>query len=83
MAHHKSAIKRIKVNERNRMRNQHYKSMMKSAISKVRSAENKEEAEKQFKQTTSVLDKLATKGIIHRNKAANQKAKLAKYVNKL
>jgi small subunit ribosomal protein S20 len=83
MAHHKSAIKRISINERNRLRNQHYKSMMKTHISKVRSAGNKEEAEASLKKTSSILDKLVAKGIIHKNKAANQKARLAKYVNSL
>ncbi len=44
---------------------------------------DKESAEKLLPQTTSLLDKMATKGIIHKNKAANQKSQLALYVNKL
>ena len=52
-------------------------------IKKVLALTEKEAAEKQLRETVSVLDKLAAKGIIHRNKAANQKARLTKYVNNL
>ncbi len=83
MAHHKSAIKRIRTAKRNRMRNRHYTSMLKTQIKKVRAAATKEEGEKLYRQASSLLDKLASKGIIHRNKAANQKSKLSKVVSKL
>jgi small subunit ribosomal protein S20 len=83
MAHHKSAIKRIRTNERDRQRNRHYKTLLKTSLKKVRSAENKEEAEALYRQTESILDKLVNKGIIHKNKAANQKSKLAVFVNQL
>ena len=83
MAHHKSAIKRIQINERNRQRNRHYMSMLKTQIKKVRAVENKETGEQLLRDTTSLLDKLASKGIIHRNKAANQKSKLAHFIAKL
>lgn len=65
------------------MRNRHYKSMMRTEIKKVLNTQEKEAAEAQFRKTMSVLDKLASKGIIHENNAANHKAKLAKYVNSL
>jgi len=83
MAHHKSAIKRIRTSAKQRQRNRHYKSMMRTFIKNVLKQENKEEAEQSFRKTVSLLDKLAAKGIIHRNKAANQKARLAKFVNSL
>ena len=83
MAHHKSAIKRIRTNERDRQRNRHYKTLLKTSLKKVRSAENKEEAEALYRQTESILDKLVNKKIIHKNKAANQKSKLAGFVNQL
>ena len=83
MAHHKSAIKRIRTSRKQRLRNKHYKSMMRTFIKKVLNQQNKEEAEPLFRQTVSLLDKLAAKGIIHRNKAANQKARLARFVNNL
>ncbi len=83
MAHHKSAIKRIKTNARHNERNKMYKSMIKSSIKKVRSATTPEEGEALYRQTSSLLDKLAQKGIIHKNKAANQKSKLAAVVKRL
>ncbi len=83
MAHHKSAIKRIKTNERNHARNKMYKTRIKNQIKKVRAAENKEEGQRLFRQTESLLDKLVVKGIIHRNTAANKKSKLAKHVQNL
>ena len=83
MANHKSAIKRIRISRKQNERNRHYRSLMRSTIKKVLAAQEKEAAQNQFNQAMSLLDKLASKGIIHRNKAANQKARLAKYVNSL
>ncbi len=81
MAHHKSAIKRIRTNEKAHLRNKHYRSIMKSAIKKVRLAESKEVAQANLNQAISVLDRLAVKGIIHKNNAANKKSKLTRLVN--
>ncbi len=83
MAHHKSAIKRIRVAERNRQRNRYYRSTMRTMIKKVRNAETKEEALELYQKTVSLLDKLVVKGIIHRNQAANKKSRLYKYVSSL
>lgn len=83
MANYASAIRRIRKSEKARQRNKHYKSMMKTAIKNVLAATDKDEAQKMFVQTASILDKLAVKGIIHRNKAANQKSRLAIFVNNL
>ncbi|MFQ5864160.1 MAG: 30S ribosomal protein S20 [bacterium] len=81
MSRNKSAMKRIRQSEKERMRNRHYKSTMKTAIKSVLSSNDKESAEKQLKHTVSLLDKMVAKGIIHRNKAANQKSRLTKFVN--
>ncbi len=81
MAHHKSAIKRIRTSEKARLRNKHYRTMMKTAIKKVRLAESKEVAEANLNRAISILDRLASKGIIHKNNAANKKAKLTRLVN--
>ena len=83
MAHHKSAIKRIQTNTRDTIRNRHYMSMLRTQIKKVRAAESKEQGEALYRQATSLLDKLVVKGIIHRNRAANQKSKLASVVDNL
>jgi len=83
MAHHKSAIERIRTNERDRIRNKSYKSTLKTMIKKVRAAQTKEEGETLYRRTASLLDSLVNKGIIHKNKAANQKSKLSAFVSKL
>jgi small subunit ribosomal protein S20 len=83
MAQHKSAIKRIRTNERRAKRNVGEKSAMKTLLKKVRSAEKQETALSLLKETVSFLDKLAGKKVIHANKASNLKSKLTKFVNKL
>ncbi len=83
MAHHKSAIKRIRTERKARSRNRYYKRKVKEAIKAVMNSQTREEAFEKFKYTYSLLDKLVNKGIFHRNKAANRKAKLARYLNSL
>lgn len=83
MAHHKSAIKRIKTNERDRQNNSSNRSRIRTLIKNVLGAKDSEQGRKALADVTSVLDKLARKGVIHPNKAANQKSRLAQHVNKL
>ncbi len=83
MAHTKSAKKRLRTEMKARSRNRYYKRQMKLAIKSVLLSESKEEALNNFKRTTSLLDKLVLKGVIHRNKAANRKSRLARYINSL
>jgi small subunit ribosomal protein S20 len=83
MAHHKSAVKRISTNARDNLKNRKYLSILKTEIKKVRAATGKEEAEALYRIVSSKLDKFADKGIIHKNKAANQKSRLAAIVNNL
>jgi len=80
MANHKSALKRIRSNNKKRLRNRFQHKTARNAIRKLRSVTNKKEANKQFPGVVSLVDKLAKKNIIHNNKAANLKAKLAKFV---
>jgi len=83
MAHHKSAIKRIETNAKQNRRNISYKSLLKTSIKKVLNITDKETIQVELKKTNSLLDKLAAKRIIHKNKAANQKSRLAKHANSL
>lgn len=83
MAHHKSAIKRIRTAEKARLYNRRYRIKMRNAVKNLLSQQNKEEALPLLKDTVSILDKLAQRGIIHKNKAANQKSRLTKFVNNL
>lgn len=83
MANHKSSIKRIRANEAKRLRNRYQHKSTRTLIKKLRSTTEKSVIVDLYKQVSSALDKLAKKNIIHKNKAANQKSKLAKLVNKI
>jgi small subunit ribosomal protein S20 len=83
MAHHKSAIKRIKQNEVKRLQNRYYAKTTRNAIKALRSETNKEEAAKLFPEVASMIDKLAKRNVIHKNKAANLKSSLSLKVNNL
>ena len=83
MAHHKSTIKRIKTDAKRRLRNNGFKSKMKTNIKKVLETKVKEEAEILFRQTTKMIDQIASKKIIHKKRADSHKSKLALYVNSL
>jgi small subunit ribosomal protein S20 len=83
MANHKSAEKRIRANEIKRVRNRYQHKTTRTAIKKLRSATAKAEAAPLYQEVTSMIDKLAKKGVIHWKKAANQKSKLSKLVSKL
>ncbi|MEO5978551.1 MAG: 30S ribosomal protein S20 [Chryseolinea sp.] len=83
MANHKSAEKRIRANEAKRVRNRYQHKTTRTAIKNLRGAAKKDEAQALLKQVSSMIDKLAKKNIIHWKKAANQKSKLTKLVNKL
>ena len=83
MANHKSALKRIRSSDKKRLRNRFQHKTARNAISKLRSLTTKKEAKKQFSEVISMVDKLAKKNIIHANKAANIKSKLARFVASL
>ena len=83
MAYPLSTKKRIRQAKSRNLRNRHYKSMMKTWIRRVEDAPTKEEAQTLLVQAVSVIDKVARKGIIHKNAAANKKSSLAKRVNAL
>jgi small subunit ribosomal protein S20 len=83
MAQHKSAEKRNKQSKKRNLHNKARSSRLKTMIKKVRAAKTHEEAEPILKETTALLDKYATKGLIHKNNAANKKRKLTVYTNSL
>ncbi|MGB5497817.1 MAG: 30S ribosomal protein S20 [Maribacter sp.] len=80
MANHKSALKRIRRNEAVRLRNRYQHKTTRNAIKKLRGEEKKKDAEKLFPEVVSMIDRLAKRKIIHANKAANIKSKLAKHI---
>ena len=83
MANHKSTLKRVRQAKAARLHNRYYAKTTRNAVSALRSTSDKNEAVSLLPKVSSLLDKLAKKNIIHKNKAANLKSKLAKKVNAL
>jgi len=83
MANHKSAIKRIRSNEKKRVTNKFYTKTARNAIRKFRLLTDKKEATEQLPKIVEMIDKLAKRSMIHKNKAANLKSKLTKQANSL
>ena len=81
MSNHKSSIKRIRANERKRQANRYYSKTMRNALREIRAIEDKNEASQKLSAMTSMIDKLAKRGMIHKNKAANLKSGLMKKIN--
>lgn len=80
MANHKSALKRIRSNETKRLRNKYQHKTTRTFMKKLQISTDKAESETLLKKVTAMLDKLAKKNIIHKNKAANLKSGLTKKV---
>ena len=83
MANHKSSIKRIRANAAKRLRNRYQAKTTRNAIKKLRGTTTKYEAAALLVKVVSMLDRLAKKNVIHKNKASNNKSKLSKFVNSL
>lgn len=83
MANHKSSIKRIRQADVKRLRNRYVAKTTRNSVKKLCAITDKEEAKKLYPSIASMLDKLAKKNVIHKNKAANLKSKLAHHVNSL
>ena len=83
MANHKSSIKRIRQTESRRLRNRYYTKSARTAVRNLRKLTDKTEAEAKLRTVTAMLDRLASKKLISKNKAANLKSKLARHINKL
>jgi small subunit ribosomal protein S20 len=83
MANHKSSLKRARQTETKRLNNRYYAKTTRNAIKKFRTETSKDEAVKQFPDVVSMIDKLAKKNVIHKNKAANLKSSLAIQINKM
>ena len=86
MANIKSQIKRNKTNEKARLRNQAIRSAVRTEIRKFQAAVeagDKAAAEAQLRVASRKLDKAVTKGVFHRNSAANKKSNMARALNKM
>ena len=83
MANHKSSEKRIRQTKTRTLHNRYYAKTMRNAVRKLRAMTDKDEAVSLYPKVQKMLDKLAKKNIIHKNKAANLKSSLAQHINKL
>jgi small subunit ribosomal protein S20 len=83
MANHKSALKRIRANNAKRLRNRYQAKTTRTFIKRLKNTTDQAEAQELYKTVVSMIDRLAKKNIIHKNKASNNKSKLAKFVNSL
>lgn len=83
MANHKSSEKRIRQTEKRRVHNKYYAKTMRNALKEIREVKDKKEASVMLPKLTALIDKLAKKNIIHKNKAANLKSGITVHTNKL
>ncbi|MDR1739645.1 MAG: 30S ribosomal protein S20 [Bacteroidales bacterium] len=83
MANHKSSKKRIRSNEAKREHNRYYAKTMRNSLRDFRAITTKEEAAGKINDLVSSIDKLAKRGIIHKNKAGNLKSEVMLKLNKL
>jgi ribosomal protein S20 len=83
MANHKSSLKRIRQTESRRLRNRYYAKTARNAVRNLRKITDKAQAAETLVKVTSLLDRLAAKRTISKNKASNLKSKLARHINKL
>lgn len=83
MANHKSAIKRVRSNDKKRVENKYYHKTTRNAVKELRATDKEKEFKKEMPEVIAMIDKLAKKNVIHKNKAANLKSKLMKQANSL
>jgi small subunit ribosomal protein S20 len=83
MANHKATKKDMRQSAKRRDRNRYYGKTTRNAIRDLRALEDKAAAGEQMPEVISMIDKLARRGVIHKNKASNLKSKLTRRVNGL
>ncbi|MDM8003030.1 MAG: 30S ribosomal protein S20 [Bacteroidota bacterium] len=83
MANHKSALKAARQAETRKEDNKYYARTMRNSLKKMRKTTEKAEAEKMLPELSAMLDKLAKKNVIHKNKASNLKSSITKHAQSL
>lgn len=83
MPQHKSAAKRVRQNAKRRTRNRLHRSRIRTMIKTLRQTDDPAQAQQLLRDVKAYLDRLATKRVIHKNKAANYKSELERHVNTL
>lgn len=83
MANHKSAEKRIRSNDAKRVRNRYQAKTTRNLLKELRATKEKSQVEKMIPELSAMLDRLAKKNVIHKNKAANLKSSIQMHLNGL
>ena len=83
MANHKSSLKRIRQTEKRNLQNRYFGKNMRSAVRGLRAITDKNEALAKLPEVQKMLDRMAKRGLIHKNKAANLKSGLCARIAKL
>ena len=83
MANHAATKKDVRQSSKRRDRNRYYGKTTRNAIRDIKAIDEKTAASDKLPSVASMIDKLAKRGTIHKNKAANLKSKLAKKINAL
>ena len=78
-----TVLKRVRQSIKANARNKNYKSAMKTAVKKVLTEKNEKKALETASKAFSIIDKAASKGVVHKNKAANQKSKISKHIKNI
>ncbi|GAA4323729.1 30S ribosomal protein S20 [Flaviaesturariibacter amylovorans] len=83
MANHKATKKDVRQSTKRRERNRYYGKTTRNAIRDLKALDQKTSATEQMPEVIAMIDKLAKRGVIHKNKASNLKSKLSQRINKL
>jgi small subunit ribosomal protein S20 len=83
MPQHKSAAKRVRQNAKRRMQNRFHRTRVRTMIKRLRTTDDAAQAAPLLNDVKAYLDRLVSKGILHKNKAANYKSSLEKHVQSL
>ena len=78
-----TVLKRVRQSIKANNKNKHYKSMMKTAVKDVLQITDKKQLEDKLNKAISTIDKVKSKGVIHRNTASRQKSRIINHINSL
>ena len=78
-----TVLKRVRQSRKANNKNRHYKSMMRTAVKTIMEVTDKKDSEDKLRDAISVIDKVKSKGIIHKNTASRQKSRITQYINTL
>ena len=78
-----TVLKRVRQSRKANSKNRHYRSMMKSAIKQVLGVTDKSKVDNKLTNAISVIDRVQSKGVIHKNTASRQKSRVTLYINSL